>query len=68
MSDTVNLRGSVLEKEPRTEQELRKYQGQEKDHELEYGSRTIALKPLKDNQGFRIQGPRSSGNIMIRTY
>ena len=53
MFDTINLRGSVLEKEPRTEQELRKYQGQEKDHGLEYGSITIVLKPLKDNQGFR---------------
>ena len=58
----------MLKKEPRIEQELRKYQVQENDHGLEYGSRTIVLKPLKDNQGFRIQGPRSSGNIMIKTY
>ena len=34
MFDTINLRGSVLEKKLRTEQELRKYQEQEKDQGL----------------------------------
>ena len=29
--------------------------------------RTMVLKPLKDNQGFRIQGPRSTRKIKIRT-
>ena len=29
--------------------------------------KTIVLRPLKENQGFRIQGPRSSRKIKIRT-
>ena len=40
MSNTVNSRGSVLEKESRTEQDSRKYQEQEKDQGLEHGSRS----------------------------
>ena len=45
MSNTVNLQVRVLEKEPRTKQELRKYQGREKDHGLEHGSRTKNQEP-----------------------
>ena len=29
--------------------------------------KTIVLRPLNENQGFRIQGPRSSRKIKIRT-
>ena len=29
--------------------------------------KTMVLRPSKHNQGFRIQGPRSSGYIIIKT-
>ena len=40
MTSVINPRKSVLGKEPRTEQEPRKYQEKDKDQGLERGSRS----------------------------
>ena len=40
MTHTINPKGSVLDNEPRTEQELRKYPEQDNNQGLEHGSRS----------------------------